>query len=255
MPIVLGRSSRALIFAAFAAGASLWSTTGFSLEGPKPAAGQEGESSAADIEPKQVPLNPKLVEGFIAAWPEFEALREKLATANPQTAEQDKNPKNQPESDEAEVGEAEDPVGALAAYLDDPKAKPQIEAVLKKHDFATYSDWADVAQSVLLAFGASDPDGGGTDLAAEKKKVQDEIESDAALSADEKTSALKDLDEQFAALESFQPLPGNVDAVKPYLEKIKNLFGDDESGEGGAGGATPAPSSPAPGATTPAPKQ
>ncbi len=194
------------------------------------------EPSAADIEPKQVPLEGKKVEAFIAAWPEFEALREKLAAANPATANQGKDKKDQADSDEAEVGEAEDPVGALAAYLDDPKAKPEIEAILKKHGFATYSDWADVAQSVLLAFGATDSEGGGTDLAAEKKKVQDEIQNDAALSEDEKKSALKDLDEQFAALESFQPLPGNVDAVKPYLAKIKDLFGDDDEEDGKAGG-------------------
>lgn len=224
------RTSRALVFAAFAAGAALTSHAALAQNAQPPA---ESAQSAADLEPKQVPLDGKNVEAFIAAWPEFEALREKLAAANPTVNEQDKNPQNQPESDEAEVGEAEDPIGALAVYLDDPKAKPQIDAILKKHGLATYSDWADVAQSVLLAFGASDPDGGGTDLSAEKKKVQDEIEGDAALSEDDKKSALKDLDEQFAALESFQPLPGNVEAVKPYLEKIKNLFGTDDTGQGG----------------------
>ncbi len=189
---------------------------------------QPGAEAPADLEPKQIPLTPKLVESFIAAWPEFEALREKLQAADPADKDQNKNPQNGPESDEAEVGEAEDPIGALAAYLDKPDARPQIEAILKKYNFATYSDWADVAQSVLLAFGASDPDGGQTDLAAEKKKVQNEIETDAALSEDEKKSALKDLDEQFAALESFQPIPGNVEVVKPYLDKIKTLFGDED---------------------------
>lgn len=229
-----GRMTRALIVAGFAAGVALPASFAHAQQKPDAAqAPQQGEDqSAADLEPKQVPLNDKLVQSFITAWPEFEALREKLSAQNPATADQNKNNNDQPESDEAEVGEAEDPVGALAAYLDDAKAKPQIEAILKKHDFASYSDWADVAQSVLLAFGASDPDGGGTDLAAEKKKVQQEIQSDAALSEDEKKAALKDLDEQFAALESFQPLPGNVEAVKPHLDKIKNLFGDDEGDVG-----------------------
>lgn len=230
MLIAAGRLSRALALAGFAAGASLM--PGALLAQTAPQGQSQADKAPADIEPKQIPLQAKQVEGFIAAWPEFEALREKLAAQNPQSKEQDKNPQNAPESDEAEVGEAEDPIGALAGYLDDPKAKGEIEAILKKHAFATYSDWADVAQSVLLAFGASDPEGGGTDLAAEKKKVQDEISSDAALSEDEKKSALKDLDEQFAALESFQPLPGNVEAVKPYLDKIKNLFGDEDDGQG-----------------------
>lgn len=234
MHFAAGHLSRAVFIAAFLAGATLGAGDALAQGAQAPAEGQAGETSAADLEPKQVPLDGKKVEAFIAAWPEFEALREKLAAQNPQTNEQTKNQNDQPESDEAEVGEAEDPVGALAAYLDDAKAKPQIETILKKHDLASYSDWADVAQSVLLAFGASDPDGGGTDLAAEKKKVQEEIQADAALSEDEKKAALKDLDEQFAALESFQPLPGNVEAVKPYLEKIKNLFGDDEGDSGGA---------------------
>lgn len=239
MLIAAGRSSRAILVAGFFAAASLGAGAALAQGAQQPAEGQAAESSAADLEPKQVPLDAKKVESFISAWPEFEALREKLAAQNPATADQNKNSNDQPESDEAEVGEAEDPVGALAAYLDDPKAKPQIEAILKKHRLATYSDWADVAQSVLLAFGASDPDGAGTDLAAEKKKVQEDIQSDAALSEDEKKAALKDLDEQFAALESFQPLPGNVEAVKPYLEKIKNLFGDDEGGGEGDAGKKP----------------
>lgn len=232
MLVAVSRTSRVLLLAAFAAGSALGAAPAFA-QNTADAPAAQGETSAADLEPKQVPLQGKQIEAFIAAWPEFEELREKLSAESPQAKDQDKNPDNAPESDEAEVGEAEDPIGALAVYLDDPKAKPQIEAILKKHGFASYSDWADVAQSVLLAFGASDPEGGGADLGAEKKKVQDEINGDAALSEDEKKAALKDLDEQFAALESFQPLPGNVDAVKPYLDKIKDLFGDDEDDDQG----------------------
>ncbi len=232
MPIVAASRSLRLILLAGAAAAWMSAAPAMAQDAkPTPQDTQQADPGSGDLEPKQIPLNPKLIENFIAAWPEFEALREKLTAENPQSKEQDKNPNNQPESDEAEVGEAEDPVGALAAYLDKPEAKSQIEAILAKHEFATYSDWADVAQSVLLAFGASDPDGGETDLGAEKKKVQSEIESDAALSEDEKKSALKDLDEQFAALESFQPIPGNVEAVKPYLPKIKTLFGDDNGAD------------------------
>ncbi|MFD1701778.1 hypothetical protein ACFSCV_02060 [Methylopila henanensis] len=189
----------------------------------------DSEANPAEIEAKQIKLTPALVEAFLAAWPEFETLREKLTAETPGAKAQESNPKDAPESDEAEVGEAEDPVGALAVYLDKPEAKAEIDAVLKKHNFATYSDWADTAQSVLLAFGASDPEGGETDLASEKRKVQTEIENDGALSDEEKQAALKDLDEQFAALESFQPLPGNVDVVKPYVDKIKALFGEDQN--------------------------
>ncbi|GLK75705.1 hypothetical protein GCM10008171_09590 [Methylopila jiangsuensis] len=224
------RALRVALLPALLAGAMGLAAPAAALEQQAPAAEQPAADGAAvaELEPKQIPLTPTLVEAFLAAWPEFETLREKLAAEEPDAKAQDANPKDQPESDEAEVGEAEDPVGALAAYLDKPEAKAQIDAVLKKHNFAAYADWANTAQSVLLAFGASDPEGGETDLGAEKRKVQSEIENDAALSDDEKQAALKDLDEQFAALESFQPIPGNVDVVKPYIEKIKALFGEDE---------------------------
>ena len=123
MLIDAGRTPRMLLLAGL--------LTGAAMAVPPMAFAQQAESgqkadepSAADIEPKQVQLDGKKVEAFIAAWPEFEALREKLSAQNPATADQGKDKKDQPESDEAEVGEAEDPVGALAAYLDDPKAKP-----------------------------------------------------------------------------------------------------------------------------------
>jgi hypothetical protein len=76
----------------------------------------------------------------------------------------------------------------------------------------------------MLAFGAADPQSGPIDLDAEKARVVEEIEADKTLTAEDKKQALAALDEQFAALADFQPLPGNVDVVKPYLDKIREIF-------------------------------
>jgi hypothetical protein len=81
-----------------------------------------------------------------------------------------------------------------------------------------------VAQSVMLAFGAADPQSGPVDLEAEKARVIEEINADKSLSEEDKTQALAALDEQFAALADFQPLPGNVEVVTPYLDRIREIF-------------------------------
>lgn len=172
---------------------------------------QQGQQDAApEIEPQQVQLNASAVERFLASWKDLDSLREKL----------DK----QAGADAAGGEEDGDPLFALGAYLDKPKAKVEIDKALSKYGFANYSDWANVAQSVMLAFGAADPQNGPLDLEAEKARVIEEINADKTLTPDDKKQALAALDEQFAALADFQPLPGNVDVVKPHLDKIREIF-------------------------------
>ena len=164
---------------------------------------------APEIEPQQVQLNASAVERFLASWKDLDALREKL---------------DKQAGTDAGGEEDSDPLFALGAYLDKPKAKAEIDKTLSKYGFANYSDWANVAQSVMLAFGSADPQNGPLDLEAEKARVIEEINADKSLTPDDKKQALAALDEQFAALADFQPLPGNVDVVKPYLDKIREIF-------------------------------
>lgn len=164
--------------------------------------------TAPAAEPTQVPLTPGLVENFLASWPDMEALRQRFDQSYG--------------SDDAE--DEGDPLFSLGNYLEKPDAKAEIDKTLAKYSFASFGDWANVAESVMLAFGAADPDAGPVDVDAEKKRVTDEINNDTSLSAEEKQQALKDLDEQFAAMADFEPLPGNVDVVKPYMDKIRTLF-------------------------------
>jgi hypothetical protein len=171
------------------------------------------KDAAPEIEPQQVQLTAPAVERFLASWKDLDDLRAKL----------DKQEGAASGPDDEEEG---DPLFALGAYLDKPKAKAEIDKALAKHGFANYAEWANVAQSVMLAFGAADPQSGPIDLEAEKARVIEEIAADKTLSAEDKKQALAALDEQFAALADFQPLPGNVDVVKPYLDKIREIFDD-----------------------------
>lgn len=159
-------------------------------------------------EPQQLTLTPQLIENFLASWTDMEALRQRFDQSFGTDGAEDEG----------------DPLFSLGNYLDKPEAKAEIDATLAKYSFVRYADWVNVAESVMLAFGAADPDAGPVDVAAEKKRVGDEIGADPSLSVEEKQQALKDLDEQFAAMSDFEPLPGNVDAVKPYMDKIRTLF-------------------------------
>lgn len=171
---------------------------------------QSQQAAAPEIEPQQVQLNASAVERFLASWKDLDALRAKLDKAAG--------------TDTGAEEEDGDPLFALGAHLDQPKAKVEIDKTLAKYGFPNYAEWANVAQSVMLAFGAADPQNGPLDLEAEKARVIEEINADKSLSADDKKQALTALDEQFAALADFQPLPGNTDVVKPYLDKIREIF-------------------------------
>lgn len=164
--------------------------------------------TAPQTEPQQVTLTPPLVENFLASWADMEALRNKFDQAYGADQADDEG----------------DPLFSLGNYLEKPEAKAEIDKTLAKYSFGSFADWANVAESVMLAFGAADPDAGPVDPEAEKKRVTEEISGDTSLSAEEKQQALKDLDEQFASMSDYEPLPGNVDIVKPYMDKIRTLF-------------------------------
>ena len=46
---------------------------------------------------------------------------------------------------------------------------------------------------------------------------------DASLTPDKKKEALQQIDDQYASLQDSTPLPGNAEAVKPYLDKLKPI--------------------------------
>jgi hypothetical protein len=179
-------------------------------------AAQGGEQTTAPrepapgMEPQQVPLSAAQVENFLASWKDVEALREKFDAKYGAEA----------------ADEEGDPLFSLGNYLDKPDARGEIDQTLSRYSFGSFDEWANVAQSVMLAFGGADPESGPVDVEAEKRRITEEINADQALTPDEKQQALKDLDDQYAALVQFEPLPGNVEVVTPYVDRIRALFDD-----------------------------
>jgi hypothetical protein len=161
-----------------------------------------------DIEPVQVTLTPDLVQRFLKSYPELIALGKELDKKRP--------PPETTDSDEA-------PAFVLQDHLGDPGAAADINRVLNKNGFDTYADWANVAHSVALAAEASEPDSALDDLDGQKQQALADIDADASLSDKDKEQARAEVDDQFAALSAFVPLPGNIDTVKPFLEQIRAL--------------------------------
>jgi hypothetical protein len=136
---------------------------------------------------KQIPLTEKHVEGFIAAQKDMASVAEKM----------------QSNSDKP-----------------DPKVQAELEAVAKKHGFASFAEYDDVAANISLVMAGIDPQSRAfTEPKVAIQKEIDEVKGDTSIPEKEKKQMLDELAE---ALKSAQPIqhPANVELVKKYWEKI-----------------------------------
>jgi hypothetical protein len=177
-----------------------------------PQARRAGMPAAANLQPVQVLLTADLVERFIASYPPLEALADQLDQRHPAAASG---------GDDAEE---EGPEYLLADHLADPADAEAINQALAKYGFASYVEWANVAHSVSIAADAADSP--PPDLDAQKKQALASLDADKSLSPEEKKAQRDEIDNQFAALTEFVPLPGNVAVVKPFLSRIRALDAD-----------------------------
>src|SRR5215207_6026809 len=111
----------------------------------------------------------------------------------------------------------------------DPKIDAQLDAVAKKHGFASYDEYNNVVDNISLVLGGFDP--------ATKKFVGVEavlkaqiaqLQADKKMPAKDKKEALADLNE---ALKSPPPAienKGNIDIVAKYYDKLAEALGEGE---------------------------
>ena len=140
---------------------------------------------------KQIPLTAKHIEGFIAAQKDMASVAEKM----------------QSNSDKP-----------------DPKVQAELEAIAKKHGFASFSEYDDVAANISMVMAGIDPETKQYTPADEaiRQQIKD-IEADKSLPADERKQALEELNE---SLKQAQPIRNraNIELVKKYYEKIESVF-------------------------------
>jgi hypothetical protein len=145
--------------------------------------------------PKQIQLTDKQIEGVIAAKPDIDAVIAKL----PQDSDKP-----------------------------DPKTIAQLDAIVKKHGFATYDEYSAAAFTVYMVMDGFDPETKkyvGSE--AMIKKQIDEVKGDKKMSAKEKKDALKELNEQLKLVAPLQ-FPGDVQVVSKYYDKLAPLMSQDQ---------------------------
>ena len=163
---------------------------------PKQAPAQAAPPPAAEVpQIKQIALTEKQIEGVLAAQKDVDTITDKI----PDNAKPD------------------------------PKIDAQLDAVAKKHGFASYDEYNTVVDNVSLVLGGFDP--------ATKKFVGAEavlkaqiaqLKADKKISAKDKKEALADLNE---ALKSPPPAienKGNIDIVAKYYDKLAEALGEGE---------------------------
>ncbi len=146
-----------------------------------------GPAQAQDVI-KQVKLDAKMIEGFIAAQKDMAAVAEKMQ--------------------------------GTAADKPDPKIQAELEAAAKKHGFKDFNDYDDVAANISMVMAGIDPQTGAfTDPITAIKKEIEEVKADKTIAEKDKKAMLEELAE---ALKSTPPLqfPENVELVKTYRAKI-----------------------------------
>jgi len=136
---------------------------------------------------KQIPLNDKHVEGFINAQKDMAQVAEKMQ------------------------GNSDKP---------DPKVQAELEGISKKHGFASFQEYDDVAANISMVMAGIDPQSRAfTEPKVAIQKEIDEVKGDTTIPEKEKKQMLEELAE---ALKSAQPIqhPANIELVKKYWEKI-----------------------------------
>jgi hypothetical protein len=146
-------------------------------------------AGVANAQPvKQIKLSEKQIEGFIAAQKDMAAVTEQM-----------------------QGGNGDKP---------DPKVQAELENVAKKHGFASFAEYDEVAANISMVMAGIDPQTKAfTDPKVAIQKEIDEVTADTSIPDKEKKQMLEELNE---ALKTAQPIqnPGNIELVKRYYEKI-----------------------------------
>jgi hypothetical protein len=144
--------------------------------------------AAAQNAVKQIKLTDQQIEGFINAQKDMSAVAEKM----------------QSNSDKP-----------------DPKVQAELESIAKKHGFASFQEYDDVAANISMVMAGIDPQSKAfTEPKVAIQKEIEEVQGDKSIPEKEKKQMLDELNE---ALKSAQPIanPGNIELVKKYYDKLE----------------------------------
>jgi hypothetical protein len=140
----------------------------------------------ANAEVKQIRLTEKQIQAFISAQKEMAAIAEKM-----------------PSDDKP-----------------DPQIQTQLEAAAKKHGFANFAEYDDVAANISMIMAGIDTETKKfTDPRVALQKELAEVTADSTIPPAEKKKMIDELNEQLKISESIK-YPSNIDLVLKYYDKL-----------------------------------
>lgn len=149
--------------------------------------GQSAPLFAQDII-KQVKLDARMIEGFIAAQKDMTTIADKMQ--------------------------------GTASDKPDPQIQAELEVVAKKHGFKDFNDYDDVAANISMVMAGIDPQTGAfTDPVTAIKKEIEDVKIDKSIAEKDKKAMLEELADALKATPPLQ-FPENVELVKKYRQKI-----------------------------------
>jgi hypothetical protein len=161
-------------------------------------AAKDAPAAAAEeaLPVKQFALTDKQIQGVLAAQKEMDAVTDKL------------------------------PEGA--ADKPDPKIQAALEAVAKKHGFASYAEYSDVLDNIGLVLSGIDPKTKAFTQPPDALKAQiAALQADAKMAAKNKQAALAEMNAALKSTPTVQ-FPDNVTLVTKYYDKLSALLQSDE---------------------------
>ncbi|OKO70307.1 hypothetical protein AC629_40500 [Bradyrhizobium sp. NAS80.1] len=196
MPALLRPALTAFGVACLLSAASLTSSGTAFAQAKQQAAPAQQTAPAQTPTLKQIVLTDKQLDGVLAAQKDMDAITAKL-------------PEN---------------------TAPDQKVIAQLDAVAKKHGFASYDEYSNVVDNISLVLGGFDP--------ATKKYVGPEsvikaqiaqIHADKKMPAKDKKEALDELNEALKIPAPQVENKGNIDLVGKYYDKLVAALGDDQN--------------------------
>jgi hypothetical protein len=188
-------ASAALSVACLAASIAIM-PAGAAFAQSKPAPAQQAAPPQQPPALKQIALTDKQVEGVITAAKDMDAITEKL----PENAKPD------------------------------AKVIAQLEAVAKKHGFASYDEYNSVIDNISIVLAGFDPVSKkyvGSEAVIKAQIAQ--VQADKKMSAKDKKDALADLNQALKAPEPPIENKGNIDLVAKYYDRLAAIMGDDQN--------------------------
>jgi hypothetical protein len=168
--------------------------------------GIAGATAQIMLRLEQLPLDAQRIERFLQAAPDLGTLANEL------------------KEELRDTENIADPAKLTAVLLRSGGAMSQLSQIAEKHGYDNLMEFLRTAYSIGAAYLFVGADGKRNTAATIDAALERVRNSD--MPEEQKQALLRPLKARRAAVESIDPLPGNVEAVTPYRQRIEAIVGE-----------------------------